>query len=65
MKKSLLIAGVTCAMAALIFGPHALRGESDAPKYEVDRSWPQPFPDRWVIGGLGGVCVDLPITFSS
>ncbi len=39
--------------------PHALRAESDAPKYEVDRSWPKPFPDRWVIGGLGGVCVDL------
>ena len=29
-----------------------------APKYEVDPTWPKPFPDRWVIGGLGGVCVD-------
>src|SRR6266699_2390541 len=29
-----------------------------APKYEVDPAWPKPFPDRWVIGGLGGLCVD-------
>ena len=30
----------------------------NAPKYEVDLSWPKPLPDRWVTGGLGGVCVD-------
>jgi len=54
MKKSLLIAALT-----LINVPHALPAESDAPKYEVDRAWPKPFPDRWVLGGLGGVCVDL------
>lgn len=29
-----------------------------APRYEVDTSWPKPLPDRWIIGGLGGVCVD-------
>jgi DNA-binding beta-propeller fold protein YncE len=29
-----------------------------APKYEVDLSWPKPLPERWVLGGLGGVCVD-------
>ena len=27
-------------------------------KYEVDTSWPKPLPDKWVIGGLGGLCVD-------
>ena len=21
-------------------------------------SWPKPLPNRWVLGGLGGVCVD-------
>jgi len=26
--------------------------------YEVDAAWPKPFPDRWVTGGLGGLCVD-------
>jgi DNA-binding beta-propeller fold protein YncE len=29
-----------------------------AQHYEVDPSWPKPFPDRWIIGGLGGICVD-------
>jgi hypothetical protein len=32
--------------------------QSRVPRYEVDASWPRPFPDRWVFGGLGGVCVD-------
>jgi len=31
---------------------------SQAPQYKVDLSWPKPLPERWVIGGLGGVCVD-------
>src|SRR5882762_6816994 len=34
------------------------RAQTDVRRYEVDVSWPKPFPDRWVIGGLGGVCVD-------
>ncbi len=45
------------AIAATIFCPPALRAQN-APKYEVDASWPKPFPDKWVIGGLGGTCVD-------
>jgi len=57
MRNRFLIAAVTCAIAVIT--PLALRSESPAPKYEVDRAWPKPFPDRWVIGGLGGVCVDL------
>jgi DNA-binding beta-propeller fold protein YncE len=24
----------------------------------VDPTWPKPLPNRWVIGGLGGLCVD-------
>lgn len=28
------------------------------PRYEVDLTWPKPLPDRWVLGGLGGLCVD-------
>jgi len=45
-------------MAAGIFCPPVLWSQSGGPKYEVDPSWPKPLPDRWVIGGLGGVCVD-------
>jgi len=29
-----------------------------APRYEADINWPKPLPDRWVLGGLGGHCVD-------
>lgn len=47
---------VLAAIAAISYpSPHA---QTRAPKYEVDLSWPKPLPDRWVLGGLGGVCVD-------
>ena len=46
------------AMAAALFAPTSPRAQSAAPKFEVDVSWPKPLPDRWVLGGLGGVCVD-------
>jgi len=59
MKKMTLRIAVACAAAALSIVPGLLPGQVAAPKYEVDRSWPKPFPDRWVLGGLGGVCVDL------
>jgi DNA-binding beta-propeller fold protein YncE len=36
----------------------ALQAQKAAPHYEVDASWPKPLPDRWVLGGLGGLCVD-------
>ena len=29
-----------------------------APRYEADTSWPKPLPNNWVLGGLGGLCVD-------
>src|SRR5450755_3781105 len=59
--KSIPIRATICAaltIAAAIFYLPASRAASGAPKYEVDVTWPKPLPDRWVIGGLGGVCVD-------
>jgi hypothetical protein len=32
--------------------------QSAAPRYEVDVTFPKPFPDRWVTGGFGGHCID-------
>jgi hypothetical protein len=32
--------------------------QSAAPRYEVDVTFPRPFPDRWVTGGFGGHCID-------
>jgi DNA-binding beta-propeller fold protein YncE len=28
------------------------------PKFEVDPSWPKPFPELWITGEVGGTCVD-------
>jgi DNA-binding beta-propeller fold protein YncE len=54
----LLRAG-TCALltaAAIVSAPPS-RAQEAVPKYKVDTSWPR-LPPRWVLGGLGGVCVD-------
>ena len=51
----------SCAALALVAGilwSPSLRAQRNAPKYEVDLSWPKPFPNQWILGGLGGVCVD-------
>ena len=45
---------LVAAVLSLPSTPHA----QDAPRYEVDASWPKPLPYRWVLGGLGGLCVD-------
>jgi DNA-binding beta-propeller fold protein YncE len=50
----------TCAVLAIAAGIFCLPSSQaqGVPKYEVDLSWPKRLPDRWVLGGLGGVCVD-------
>ena len=51
----------TCAVLAIAAGMLCQPlswAQSGGPRYEVDPSWPKPLPDRWVLGGLGGVCVD-------
>ena len=30
----------------------------EAPRYEVDPTWPKPLPEGWTHGRVGGVCVD-------
>jgi DNA-binding beta-propeller fold protein YncE len=55
-----ILAAAFCALAALTAGltPVPASAQTAAPRYEVDAAWPKPLPDRWVLGGLGGVCVD-------
>ena len=36
----------------------ASTAHAQAPHYEADPYWPKPLPDRWVLGGLGGLCID-------
>jgi len=61
MKIRLLVRTGTYAMllvAATIVNASASLAQTGAPRYEPDLTWPKPLPDRWVLGGLGGVCID-------
>ena len=61
MKMNILAGIGTCAalaLAAAIIVPSAPRAQSGTPRYEFDASWNKPFPNRWINGGLGGLCVD-------
>ncbi len=61
MKSLHQSGGWTFAVLGIAFGlccAADLAAQVRAPRYEVDLSWPKPLPDRWIIGGLGGVCVD-------
>ncbi len=61
MTTSFLIRVAICAASAIAAGmlcPPSSWAQGGAPRYEADLNWPKPLPDRWVLGGLGGVCVD-------
>src|SRR5262245_53546351 len=61
MKASTLLRAGTCAALAVAAGLAVQlpsRAQGGAPRYEADVAWPRPLPDRWVLGGLGGLCVD-------
>ena len=63
MKRTAHVLSWSCAcafaLALAALGPTAGRAaDSAVPKYEVDPSWPKPFPNQWVFGGLGGICID-------
>jgi hypothetical protein len=50
-----------CAALAIAVGAgihSSLRAQGAAPRYEFDSTWPKPLPNNWVLGGLGGTCVD-------
>jgi DNA-binding beta-propeller fold protein YncE len=49
--------GIVWAIAGVIIFSSPLRAQLAVPKYEVDPFWAK-FPDAWVVGPLGGVCVD-------
>ena len=61
MKHRLFGAGACAAltMATAIGGAHLADAQTRTPpRYEADVNWPKPLPNRWVLGGLGGTCVD-------
>jgi DNA-binding beta-propeller fold protein YncE len=59
-KKTALTSGLTLALQLALALSCGLRlpAQSNAPRYEVDPSWPKPLPDLWVTGSVGGVCTD-------
>jgi sugar lactone lactonase YvrE len=46
------------ALCTLCATSSRAQAQTSAPRYEVDAAWPKALPNRWVLGGLGGVCVD-------
>jgi len=61
-KANMNSASLVAACLCLVFGmgalPGFLRAQANPPSYEVDPSWPQPLPNKWVTGSVGGVCTD-------
>jgi len=58
--KGLLIASscVLLLVTVSMLVPQQLLAQQ-VPHYEVDPLWPKlPLPDRWLTGGLGGMCID-------
>jgi hypothetical protein len=53
-KSFVALAGLGLCVAV----SSAASAQSRAVRYEVDATWPKPLPNQWVLGGLGGVCVD-------
>ena len=56
--RYLVLAGLAAVISTSWTASIVRAQSATAPKYEVDLTWPKPFPDGWVIGGLSGVCVD-------
>jgi DNA-binding beta-propeller fold protein YncE len=61
MRRRLTIAPVAAILAgaAIFAGARLAHAQNHTvPRYEADVNWPKPLPNRWVLGGLGGTCVD-------
>ena len=60
MKTRVMLKAGACAVLAVAAGmlcPSTSQAQS-APRYEAEIGWPKPLPGRWVLGGLGDLCVD-------
>lgn len=59
MTKNLAALGAVVALSiATALPKDGAFAQGRAVRYEVDLAWPKPLPNQWVLGGLGGVCVD-------
>jgi len=53
---AILSALVLALLATACAGPAATTADA-APSFQVDPSWPQPLPNRWILGQVSGVAV--------
>jgi DNA-binding beta-propeller fold protein YncE len=53
-----LLALFACSRA-LLGGAYAGRDEVMVPRFEVDPFWPKPLPNRWLLGQVAGVAIDV------
>src|SRR5262245_45464809 len=58
MKTSCIVGVGIGAIAAIASLGVPAFAQVLAPRYEVDVTFPNPFPDKWVTGGFGGHCID-------
>lgn len=55
----ILVGGGLVTLAAVLAAAQPAGAQTrTAPRYEADLTWPKPLPNEWVLGGLGGTCVD-------
>jgi hypothetical protein len=57
---ALLIAGGVAFAASHYVAPLEAqsRGQNVAPAFDVDRMWPKPLPNHWILGSITGLSVD-------
>ena len=53
LARTLALAGVA---AFALMGTAAIAQQ--APKFEIDTSWPKSLPNNWIFGQIGGIFVD-------
>src|SRR5262245_55106499 len=61
MRVRSRVFAITISAAAAIGGWQAgllLAQGGAAPKFEVDRMWPKPLPNHWILGSITGLTVD-------
>jgi DNA-binding beta-propeller fold protein YncE len=61
IRRSILLGGTLLSLTASAgTAQRSARGTASrtAPRFEVDLLWPQPMPNRWILGSTTGVAVD-------
>ncbi len=52
------VGSVLVTPCAFVFGQKPADSNVGAPSYEVDARWPKQLPNQWIMGQVGGMCVD-------